>query len=62
MFFLSICICLLTFISVVAYWTVIPRHGTLEIPGEGVYTGQLRGHTFHGYGTYINYSYQRNIL
>jgi hypothetical protein len=56
MYFLSICICLLTFISVVAYWTVIPRHGTLEIPGEGVYTGQLRGHTFHGYGTYTNYA------
>ncbi len=43
------------FFSVLAYWTVIPRHGTLDIPGEGIYSGQLRGHTFHGYGTYTSY-------
>lgn len=23
--------------------------------GEGIYTGQLKGMTFHGYGTYVSY-------
>jgi len=47
--------CLLIFIVVIAYWTILPRTGTLDIPGEGIYTGQLRGMTFHGYGTYTSY-------
>ena len=45
----------LAFLAVVAYWTILPRTGTLDIPGEGIYTGQLRGMTFHGYGTYTSY-------
>ncbi len=54
-FFIIIGICLLTFISLVAYWTVLPRTATIEIPGEGIYTGQLRGMTFHGSGKYVSY-------
>ncbi len=53
--FITIGITCILFLSVLAYWTVIPRQGTLDIPGEGIYTGQLRGHTFHGYGTYVSY-------
>ena len=45
----------LAFLSVLVYWTVLPRTGTLDIPGEGIYTGQLRGMIFHGYGTYKSY-------
>jgi hypothetical protein len=55
-FYISIAICLLAFFLVIAYWTVLPRYGTLDISGEGVYTGQLRGMTFNGYGTYISYT------
>ncbi len=53
--FIIIGLCLLTFLSLVAYWTILPRTATLEIPGEGIYTGQLRGMTFHGYGKYESY-------
>ena len=53
--YIAIGICLIAFSLVVAYWTVLPRQGTVEIPGEGVYTGDLRGMTFHGYGTYESY-------
>ena len=48
--------CLIIFLLVIAYWTVLPSHGTLDIPREGIYTGQLRGMTFHGYGTYKSYA------
>ncbi len=54
--FTAIGISLLAFISLTAYWTVLPRTATLDIPGEGIYTGQLRGMTFHGYGTYESYA------
>ena len=47
--------CLTIFFLVIAYWTILPRTGTVEIPGEGIYTGQLRGMTFHGHGTYESY-------
>ena len=40
------------FMLVVLYWLFYPTHKTVEIHGEGTYTGQLRGSTFHGYGTY----------
>jgi hypothetical protein len=53
--FITIGISCIVFLSVLAYWTVIPRQGTLDIPGEGIYNGQLRGHIFHGYGTYTSY-------
>ncbi len=53
--FIVIGICLLAFISLTAYWTILPRTATLDIPGEGIYTGQLRGMTFHGYGKYESY-------
>ena len=48
--------CLVIFFIVIAYWTVLPRHGTVEIPGQGIYTGQLKGSTFHGYGSYVSYA------
>ena len=54
-FYLVVGSCLIIFFLVIAYWTIIPRNATVEIPGEGVYTGQLRGMTFHGYGTYESY-------
>ena len=38
--------------GVMAYCTIVPRHGTMEFPGEGTYMGQLRGLTFHGFGTW----------
>ncbi len=44
------------FLLVIAYWTILPRTATLDIPGEGIYTGQLRGMTYHGYGTYKSYA------
>ena len=40
------------FMLAVLYWLFYPTHKTVEIHGEGTYTGQLRGSTFHGYGTY----------
>ncbi len=43
-------------LGLISYWTILPRTGTVEIQGSGVYTGQLRGMTFHGYGTYISYT------
>ncbi len=49
-------ICLLAFLSLIAYWTVLPRTATIDIPVEGIYTGQLRGMTFHGYGKYESYA------
>ncbi len=33
----------------------IKATATLDISGEGIYTGQLRGMTFHGCGTYESY-------
>jgi len=52
---IAVGVCLLIFICVVAYWTILPRTGTLDLPGEGIYTGQLRSMSFHGYGTYKSY-------
>lgn len=54
--FFAIAIPVIIFVLIVLYWTAIPRHGTVEIPGEGIYTGQLRGKTFHGYGTFTSTS------
>jgi len=54
-FIIAVGVCLLIYICVIAYWTILPRTATLDIPGEGIYTGQLRGMTFHGYGTYESY-------
>ena len=53
---LAIILCIAVFIMLIAYWTVLPRQGTVEIPGQGIYTGQLRGNTFHGYGRYVSYA------
>ena len=36
----------------IAYWTMIPRQVTVEIPGEGIYSGQMLGDKYHGYGIY----------
>ena len=46
---------LIIFLLAIASWTILPRQGTIDIPGEGIYTGQLRGMTFHGYGKYESY-------
>ena len=54
--YLIIGLSIIIFSLVFAYWTVLPRHGTLDIPGEGIYTGQLRGMTFHGVGKYESYA------
>lgn len=51
-FYLLAGTCILIILLAIAYWTVLPRHGTIEVAGEGVYTGQLRGMIYHGYGTY----------
>jgi hypothetical protein len=42
------------FFYLIASWTILPRRGHISIPGEGVYSGQLRGKTFHGQGTWLN--------
>jgi hypothetical protein len=55
-FYTIICVCIIMFIIVIAYWTILPRTATLDIPGEGIYTGQLRGTIFHGYGKYESYA------
>ena len=34
--------------------TILPSTGTIEISGEGVYTGELKGRTFHGQGTWTS--------
>ncbi len=54
-FIIAICIPIAVFIVIVSYWTILPRTGTIDIPGEGTYTGQLRGMSFNGYGTYISH-------
>jgi len=54
--FIVIGFCLLFFFFIIAYWAILPRNGTVDIPGEGIYIGQLRGMTFHGYGTYKSYA------
>ena len=55
-FYLVIGSCFIIFLLVIAFWTILPRTGTVDIPGEGVYIGQLRGTTFHGYGNYASYA------
>ena len=40
------------FIIFIALMFLFPRQGSIEVEGQGVYTGQLRGSTFHGYGTW----------
>lgn len=54
-YMLLIGVTVLIFLLVIAYRTILPRTATIEIPGEGTYTGQLKGMTFHGYGTYTSY-------
>ena len=54
-FIVAFAACLLIFICVIAYWTILLRTAILDIPGEGIYTGQLRGMTFNDYGTYESY-------
>ena len=55
-FIILIIIPIIIFGMLVLYWTVLPRQGTIEILGEGVYAGQLKGMIFHGYGTYESYT------
>ncbi|MDZ4132679.1 MAG: hypothetical protein U1E11_06025 [Dethiobacteria bacterium] len=55
LFIIAILVPIILFLITIAYWTILPRTATLDIPGEGIYTGQLRGMTFHGYGTYESY-------
>ncbi len=46
----------LMFLLTVLFWLYYPTEKTIIIPGEGTYNGQLRGSTFHGYGTWDSYS------
>lgn len=43
-------ISLLIFSVFVCYQTILPKSSTIVFPGEGVYSGQLRGQIFHGQG------------
>lgn len=55
---------ILVFCLLFYYWTVVPREGTLVVKGEGIYTGQLRGFTFHGKGkweTNFGVTYEGNF-
>lgn len=47
--YLILAISITVFAFLVVFWTVIPSTGTIELPG-GVYTGELKGRTFHGEG------------
>ncbi len=49
---ITVSVSLLLIASASSYHTILPRHGTIEFPGEGTYVGQLRGMTFHGFGTW----------
>ena len=42
------------FFFFVGSWTFFPSTGTIEVPGEGVYIGELKGRTFHGQGTWTS--------
>ena len=46
---------IMIFLVIVGYWSLFPRTGVIDVPGEGIYRGQLRGYTFHGYGVYESY-------
>ncbi len=50
--FTMVGVCIITFLIIVAYSTFLPRHGAIDISGDSIYNGQLRGVTPHGYGTY----------
>ena len=40
------------FISIICYWTVFTTNKTINIPGEGIYTGQVKNGYFNGTGTW----------
>ena len=41
---------ILIFILLVSYWFFYPSQRVVNLPDGGVYTGELKGSTFHGYG------------
>jgi putative inorganic carbon (HCO3(-)) transporter len=48
------CTAILIFIAFLLIWFFYPREGTVYVPGQGVYSGQLRGQTFHGNGRWVS--------
>ncbi len=42
----------LIIIFLILYWTVFTTTKTINIPGEGTYTGQMKNGQFHGVGTW----------
>ncbi len=46
----------LIFLLTVLFWLYYPTEKTIIIPGEGTYSGQLRGSLYHGYGTWVSLS------
>jgi len=47
-------IAIASFILMILFWFFYPSHGTVQITGSGEYTGQLRGSTYHGEGTWVS--------
>lgn len=52
--YIILLICLATFAFLISSWTFLPSTGTIEVTGEGVYTGEFRGKQFHGQGTWTS--------
>jgi len=50
--FILLLLLIFVFLYSIGSWTVFPSTKTVEYPGEGIYTGQMRGQTFHGQGTW----------
>jgi len=46
--------CIAVFAYLMASWTVLPHQATIEFPGEGTYSGELRGKLFDGQGTFTS--------
>lgn len=49
-------VCMAVFAYFIASLTVLPSTRTIEVPGEGVYTCELKGRTFQFQGTWVSES------
>ncbi|OPL10626.1 MAG: hypothetical protein AVO34_10560 [Firmicutes bacterium ML8_F2] len=47
---------ILIFIVTIIFWFYYPAEKTIIIPGEGTYSGQVRGSIYHGYGSWKSLS------
>lgn len=52
----ALAFCFVLAAAFLTYQLFAPQAGTVEILGEGVYTGQLRNGVFHGRGTWVSES------